>query len=279
LGKPVLLAQAQQLLRLINDRRAVAARRLGLAYQPKRMRQGWRGPQFPRQGYGLFFAVHRLRRISERPLHDCINGQRADGGIVPKIDVAMMRVAFFVIERQACIRMLAGLRQHAADPSCRPRGVVRLQQDFGVVQLTRDPEEISRNLVRPIEPAPAQVQTPQICDGWREVGGALESTPNLGCPLHGIAHLRRRAPVHIHQSCTEPRQDRQLGAPALGCLGLRLEKRQGAAEVFDPFAVGGTAHRLLAGLAPIDDRFDQPASILQMMRYDFRRNAPVFIAR
>lgn len=83
----------------------------------------------------------------------------------------------------------------------------------------------------------------------------------------------------FRQGRSELRQDRQFGAPPLGRLRLGLEQRQGAAEMLDRFAVGGTAHHPLAGLAPIDDRLDGPAGILQVMGDDLGRSCRSFAAR
>src|SRR5467141_2698153 len=102
--------------------------------------------QSPRQGDGLPLAARRSYRMPERPLHGCVHTERADGGIMPKIDILMMRMAFFIIKPQAGRNMLTGFCEEPEQPARRPRGVVRLQQDIRVVKLARDPKEIGGNL-------------------------------------------------------------------------------------------------------------------------------------
>src|SRR5438105_2147697 len=149
--------------------------------------------------------------------------------------------------------------------------MVRLEPDFRVIELARDPEEIGRNLVRATKPTEVHVEEPQVDNRWGEISRAVKAMPNLGSPLYRFAHLRRRPPVYAHQGCTELRQNCQFGMPALGCFRLSVDQRQSAAEVLDRFAICRAAYRLLTCFAPIDDRLARPAGILQMMGYDLRR--------
>ena len=50
---------------------------------------------------------------------------------MPEVDVAVMRMALFVIKPQARFDMLIGFRQLPIQPAQRPSAVVRLQLDFG----------------------------------------------------------------------------------------------------------------------------------------------------
>ena len=87
-----------------------------------------------------------------------------------EINVPVVRVAFFFVESKSCIAMLEGPRKVAALPAHRPGAVMSLQCDLGIVELARDPEEISGSLLGLVKLQPVHTENRQIGDGWRQVG-------------------------------------------------------------------------------------------------------------
>ena len=59
----------------------------------------------------------------------------------------MSLVPFFIVKRKAGVNVLAGFRRCAALEADRPSGVVCLQQNLGVVELARDPEQLPGDLL------------------------------------------------------------------------------------------------------------------------------------
>src|SRR6266850_4344675 len=109
-------------------------------------------------------------------------------------------------------------------PSHWPGAVMSLQRDLEVVELARDPEEIGGSLLGLFEPAPINIEDPQIGDSWPEVGRARESASNFRGAFDRFGRLRRAPSVNAHQSRAELRQDGQLGTPTLGGFGPSFEK-------------------------------------------------------
>jgi len=84
---------------------------------------------------------------------------------MPEIDVAMTRVAVFIIEGQATVDVLDSFPEPTPDQACRIRRVMCLQQDIGVVEIARDPGQIGRKLFGFLVTTPGEIQHPQIGDG------------------------------------------------------------------------------------------------------------------
>ena len=92
----------------------------------------------------------------------------------------MMGVTLLVIEGQPSIDVFDGIGQGTPSPTHRPRGVVRLEQHLGVIQLARDSEEIVRNLFRGVEAAIRVMEHPKVRDRRRQFLRTLEPASN-GC--------------------------------------------------------------------------------------------------
>ena len=76
----------------------------------------------------------------------------------------MMGVTLLVIERQSRIDMPDGVPQCTSSPTHRPRCMMRLQQHLRTIQISRDPEEIVRNLFRGVEATIGVVEYPEVRD-------------------------------------------------------------------------------------------------------------------
>ena len=158
LGEPVPLAELPQLCGGCEYRLGVSGRYLGGCTAKYRVRQRWRIPQTPCQGYGLAVAMHGADRIPERPLCGRAKSKCAYCRIVPEIDMAAVHVALFFVERKTRVTMLKRLRGPTAVPLHRPGAVMRLKRDFGVVELGRYPEKISGGVLGLVELATVDVK-------------------------------------------------------------------------------------------------------------------------
>jgi hypothetical protein len=129
----VALAQLPQLCGGSQYFQHLAARYLESCTAKQRVCQRGRIAQSPRQGHSLAMPVSGAGRVPERPLCGCAKSERAYRRIVPEINVAMSRVAFFVVDGKAGVAMLKGLCRSTAVPLHGPGAVMSLKHDPRVI--------------------------------------------------------------------------------------------------------------------------------------------------
>ena len=74
-------------------------------------------------------AISLFREAEDKPRRGAII-HRADAGVVPEIDVAVMRVPLAVVERQAGFKFIHRLAKPSAKKVRRPAAMISLQQDL-----------------------------------------------------------------------------------------------------------------------------------------------------
>ena len=182
----------------------------------------------------------------------------------------MVGVAVAVVQRRAGCGMLGRLDHPALEEARRPRAVMRLQQDVCISELAGHPEQVRGNFVATVDPAARCVEDPQVGDRRREFCRAGKPAAQRRRALDDLADLGGRPALGRHQRRCELRQDCELRAPPFGTFRLGLDQFEGAAEMSDRFAVRGAAHRLLAGLAPVERRALGLPGLGEMVSEDFR---------
>src|SRR5690348_4533970 len=122
----------------------------------------------------------------------------------------MMRMIFFIIERQSRLDVLDSIGQCSSAPAHRPGGVVCLQLYVSTTELVRDSKKIVRNPLRSVEPAIGVVEHPQIGNRRSEFFRALELAPDAGGAFDDIPHFGGRPAMNAHQGGAKLRQNSEL---------------------------------------------------------------------
>ena len=92
---------------------------------------------------------------------------------------------FFIIERQASVDVLAGLHGHPVQEEVRPSGMMRLQQDLGVVKLARDSEQLGGDPLCVRMVCACRVEDPQTHQRLYELDRALELSSSRATAVAG----------------------------------------------------------------------------------------------
>ena len=77
-------------------------------------------------------ALHGLIGPAQRPQRDCTLSLAANPWIVTAVHQRMVAMPFRVVERKPGAHVFDGAGEFSIPDACRPRGMMGLQQQFGV---------------------------------------------------------------------------------------------------------------------------------------------------
>src|SRR6516164_6522852 len=77
-------------------------------------------------------------RVSQEHLEMGVDAERTSCGIVSYVEIAMVRLGISVTKSHASVDVRTAFGQPTTQPICRPGGVVRFEQDLGIVELASD---------------------------------------------------------------------------------------------------------------------------------------------
>ncbi|MGB8059953.1 MAG: hypothetical protein WCF75_25475 [Pseudolabrys sp.] len=86
------------------------------------------------------FLFRSLSRTAERPLHRRAYTHGANGWIMAHVTVSVLGMMIFIVQCQATFEVLACIRIEATHPSHWSGGMMSLQGEFRIIQLSSDPK-------------------------------------------------------------------------------------------------------------------------------------------
>ena len=155
-----------------------------------------------RQGQRLLALLHRLLRRAEPPQEKGHIGEGEHPRVLP-IERGEGAVLLRIVERQTLLQVRTRREQLAQPEQGIPQGIVRLQEEGGILDALGRPQELLSQRVGGLQLGPDQIKHPQPHQDREEPGRFPHLLAELACPRIGAFHFRRGIPLERHQRWTE----------------------------------------------------------------------------